>query len=145
MVFSNMPLVADCRDQSIDSFMKHMSDNVYGALRHSYYPILLLYQKYNFEVNILFQVVPNWIADDFSEIEDDEANEIFNQVLNSYSDYLTDFFVQIYQNGEDYKLVITHTKKYSESMVNDFKDTYMTILSNIINTDMSLDLSSTLK
>jgi thiamine monophosphate kinase len=89
--------------------------------------------------------VPNWIADDFSEIEDDEANEIFNQVLNSYSDYLTDFFVQIYQNGEDYKLVITHTKKYSESMVNDFKDTYMTILSNIINTDMSLDLSSTLK
>jgi hypothetical protein len=145
MTSNVMPLVADCKDRSINSFLEHMASNVYGALRHSYYPILLLYQKYDFEVNILFQLVPNWIADDFSEIKDNEAKEIINHVLSRYTDYLTEFFVQIYQNGDDYKLLITHSNKFSENMVKDFKDAYMSILSNIINSDLSSDLSSTLK
>ena len=52
MTSNVMPLVVECKNQSINSFMGHVADTVYGALRHSYYPILLLYQKYNFEVQI---------------------------------------------------------------------------------------------
>ena len=140
-----MPLVADCKDQSINSFMENMADTVYGISRHSYYPILLLYQKYNFEVNILFQFVPNWIADDFINVDDIDSGEIMNHVLNSYSDYLTEFFVQVYQIGDDYKLFITHSNKFSDKLVEDFKNMYITILSNIINSDISANLSDTLK
>lgn len=56
MTSNVIPLVADCKDQSIRAFMEYMVDNVYGITRHSYYPILLLYQKYNFEVNILVPI-----------------------------------------------------------------------------------------
>ena len=70
---------------------------------HSYYPILLLYQKHNFEVNILFPFVPNWIADDFSEdnvkIENINSEEIYNYILTEFSDFFTEFFVQVYQIG----------------------------------------------
>ena len=142
MTSNVMPVVADCRNQTIDSFMKNMADTVYGALRHSYYPILLLYQKYDFEVNILFQFVPNWIADDFTNTDDDETNEIINKVLDGYGDYLTEFFVQIYQNGDNYRMVIVNSNKYSKKMVDEFKDMYISVLSNIIKEDRDFELKN---
>ncbi|WP_407422907.1 amino acid adenylation domain-containing protein [Methanobrevibacter sp.] len=147
MTSNVMPLVADCNDRSINSFMKDMADAVYGISRHSYYPILLLYQKYNFEVNTLFQFVPNWIADDFDveDIDDIDTEEIMNYILDSYGDYITEFFVQIYQNGENYRILITNSNKFSNKLIEDFKDTYISILSNIINTDINSNLNSTLK
>ncbi|WP_296887371.1 non-ribosomal peptide synthetase [uncultured Methanobrevibacter sp.] len=148
MTSNVMPVVIDCKDQYINSYLQDVADTVYGVLRHSYYPILLLYQKYNFEVNILFHFVPNWIADDFTEdiieIEDINSEEITNYILNEYSDFLTEFFVEIYENGDDYTLFIVYSKKYSDEMVEDFKDMYITILSNIINEDLSSNLSDTL-
>lgn len=149
MTSNVMPMVIDCRDQSINSYVGDVADTVYGVLRHSYYPILLLYQKYDFEVNILFQYVPNWIADEFIEdvnsIKDMDSEEIMNYILNNFSDYLTELFVQVYQNGDDYTLFITHSNKYSDKLVEDFKNMFMSILSNIISADMSSDLSDTLK
>ena len=149
MTSNVMPMVIDCKDQSISSFMRNVSDIVYGVLRHNYYPILLLYQKYDFEVNILFQYVPNWVADDFTgdniKIENINSKEINKYILNNFSDYLTEFFVQVYQIGDDYKLFITHSNKFSDKLVEDFKNMYITILSNIINSDLSSNLSDTLK
>ena len=149
MTSNVMPMVIDCKDQSINSYVDDVADTVYGVLRYSYYPILLLYQKYDFEVNILFQYVPNWIADEFIEdvnsIKDIDSEEIMNYVLNNFSDYLTEFFVQVYQNSDDYTLFITHSNKYSDKLVDDFKNIFISILSNIINADISSDLSDTLK
>ena len=148
MTSNVMPLVADCKNRSINSFMEHMSHLVYGASRYSYYPILYLYQKYDFEVKVMFQFVPNWIADDIGSadtVEDINVEEISNQILNNYSDFLAELFVQIYQYGENYKILITNSNKYSSKMMKDFRDTYISILSNIINSDMSFNLSDTLK
>ncbi|WP_405295390.1 D-alanine--poly(phosphoribitol) ligase subunit DltA [Methanobrevibacter sp.] len=142
MTSNVMPIIADCKNQSISSFMEQMADTVYEALRYSYYPILLLYQKYNFEVNILFQFIPNWIIDDFNTIDDAESHEIYNKVINSFQDSLTEFLVQVYQNGTDYRLVFTNSNKYSDKMINDFKDVYISVLSKIINDDMSSNLNS---
>ena len=149
MTSNVMPIVINCKDQSINSYVEDVADTVYGVLRHSYYPILLLYQKYDFEVNILFQYVPNLISEDFVEdnveIENINSEEIYNYILSKFSDYLTEFFVQVYQIGDDYKLFITHSNKFSDKLVEDFKNMYITILSNIINADISSDLSDTLK
>lgn len=147
MTSNVMPVVIDCKDQSINSFTGDVADTVYGVLRHSYYPTFLLYQKYDFEIDILFQFVPNWIADDYDILEnsDDTGTEIVNHVLNDFNDFLAEFFVQVYQNGDDYRLIISHSNKYSQKMISDFKNTYTSILSNIINASLSSDLSTTLK
>lgn len=125
--------------------MEKMEDLIYGATRHSYYPILLLYQKYNFEVKILFQFVPNWISDEYNDIGDLDAEEIVNHVLNNYSDSLSEIFVQVYQTGDNYRLVFTNSKKYSNKMINEFKKTYISILSNINKADISSNLNDILK
>ena len=148
MTSNVMPLVADCKDRSINSFMEDMSDLVYGASRYSYYPLIHLYQKYDFEVKNMFQFVPNWIADDVGYVETVEGidvEELINQVFKDYSDFLAEFLVQIYQYGENYRLILTNSKRYSDYMINDFKDTFASVLSNIINADTSSNLSDTLK
>ena len=68
-----------------------------------------------------------------------------NQVFDSYSDFIADLFVQIYQYGGTYRLVISNSKMYSDKMMRDFKDTYLSILSNIIKMDVSSNLNNTLK
>lgn len=93
----------------------------------------------------MFQFVPNWIADDFNEIidiEDIDSEEIIKYILNNYNDYLTEFFFQIYQNGADYRFIIINSKKYPENMINEFVDTYISILTKIINSDMTSNLST---
>ncbi|WP_405294927.1 AMP-binding protein [Methanobrevibacter sp.] len=148
MTSNVMTLVADCKDRSINSFMEHMSHLVYGASRYSYYPAIFLHQDHDFEVNIMFQFVPNWIVDDieFADVvEGIDVDEFTNQVLDIYSDFLVDFGVQIYQYGETYRLIIINSNMYSDKMINDFKDIYISVLSNIINADMSSNLSDTLK
>ena len=141
MTSNVMPVVADCRNQRIDSYMNDMADSIYGALQHSYYPILLLYQKYNFEVDILFQLVPNWIADDFHNAGDGLAEEILDEVLERFSDNLAKLFVQIYQNGDEYRLILTHSNRYSERLMDDFRDAYISILSGIIGANPTSSLS----
>ena len=148
MTSNVMPLVADCKEQSVNSFMEHMSHIVYGASRYSYYPVIPLYQNYDFEVKIMFQFMPNWIADDMGyvgNIEGIDVGKIDNQILNNYSDYLADLFVQIYQNGEDYRIIISNSKKYSDKMIRDFKNMFMSILSSIIKLYMGSDITDTLK
>ena len=144
MTSNVMPLVIDCKDQSINSFMDYMADSVYGVVRHSYYPILLLFLKYNFEVKILFQYVPNWIVDEIKDIEDISASQITNEVLEAYGDFLTELLFQVFQEGDDYSLVIINSNRYSEKMINDLKDTFLSVLSNIIHSDMSSNLRDTL-
>ncbi|WP_296888834.1 non-ribosomal peptide synthetase [uncultured Methanobrevibacter sp.] len=146
MTINLMPIVIDCKNQSINSFIRDVSDTVYGVLRYSYYPTFLLYPKYNFERDILFHFVPNWIADDFDIIEnaDDVGTEIINNVLNDFNDFVTEFFVQVFQSGDDYRLIILHSNKYSQKMISEFKDIYLSILSNIINAPLDSDLNGTL-
>lgn len=144
MTSNVMPLVMDCQDQSINSYIENMANLIYDASRYSYYPILLLYQEYNFEVDILFQFIPNWIADEFDNLNDMPSNDIFNCVLNNFKDFIAEFFVQVNQNEDDYILVFMNSNKYSDKLIEDFKETFISVLSNIIKSDVSTDLSKTL-
>ena len=148
MTSNVMTLVADCKDRSINSFMEHMSHLVYGASRYSYYPAIFLHQDHDFEVKTMFQFVPNWIADDIESadvVEGTDVEELINQVFDSYSDFLVDFGVQIYQYGETYKLMIFNSNRYSDKMIKNFKDTYISVLSKIINAEMSSNLNDVFK
>nr|WP_296790122.1 non-ribosomal peptide synthetase [uncultured Methanobrevibacter sp.] len=141
MTSNVMPLLVDCSDQSVGSFMENVSDIIYGSMKYSYYPLLMLYQKYDIQIKIMFQFLPNWISEEIEDIEEISSSEIMDYVFGSYNDFLADLFVQVTQNGDDYKLLIINSKKYSDKMINDFKNIYMSILSDIINADMSSDLS----
>jgi hypothetical protein len=145
MTANVIPLVVDCQDRSINSYIENMANLIYGVSRYSYYPIFLLNHKYDFRVNILFQYVPNWILDESDDMDDIGFEEMFKRVLKNFNDFLTEFGVEIFQNGENYRLIFLNSNKYSDKMIEDFKETFISVLSNIIKADVSSDLSKTLK
>ena len=145
MTSNVMPLVLDCHDQSIESFVDYMSKMVFGVTRYSFYPILYLYLNYNFEVKTLFQYVPKWIADELTDIEDISSSEIVNTVLNSYDDFLTELFVQVHQTDDNYRLIIINSNKYSKESMQKLQDAFTTIISNIFDADKSSNISGLLK
>ena len=146
-----VPLLINCEDQSIESFLNHSSNIVYGATKYNYYPILLISKEYPIDFTVLFQYVPDSIVyDGFNDGDDsifssEIIDDIINDLLTSLDDLIAEFIVQLFQKGENYSLMIVNSNNYSDKMIKDFKNTYESVLSNIISTDMSSDLRSTLK
>ena len=146
-----VPLLIDCKDRSISSFIQNSSGIVYNVLKYNYYPIILISTKYGFDVDIIFQYVPEWISYDIVDNENigffssEGTGDIINDLLGSTDNLIAEFIVQMFQKGEDYSLMFVYSNEHSYKMVEDFADTYNRILSNIINADMSSDLSSILK
>ncbi len=147
-----VPLVINCRNQCIDSFMEHSSDMLYGALKYNYYPLILIYQKYGLDTpSVIFQFVPDWISYDIIKEQNEEdsssnlSNGVLDDIVSIVGELPIDFVVQIFQNGERYSMMIANSNKFSNKMIVDFKNIYCTILANIVHQDMTSDLSSTLK
>ena len=55
MFVNTLPLLVDCKNQDISSFVEYLSDMVYGVIRYNYYPFRLLAKKYGIKSDILFQ------------------------------------------------------------------------------------------
>ena len=146
MTSNVIPLLIDCQDQSINSFISKTSETVYKEVKYSYYPIFKLYQKYNFEVKILFQFLPDWVNTDiFSEEEDLPTLDIVNDIIKDYNDAIADFFVQIYQIDGEYIFTFFNSNKFSEELCTEFKDTFISVLNNIIHMNPKSNLSTVLK
>ena len=145
-------LLVDCKNQSIDSFVEHSSDVFYGATKYNFYPILSLYKKYGLDTpSIVFQYVPEWINYDGFKQQDDEGlssefgSDVLSDIVENIEELPIDFVVQIFQNGENYSIMIANSNKFSKEMIEDFTVTFESILSNIIHMGMESDLSSILK
>ena len=128
MFVNTLPLLVDCNNQDISSFMQYMSSLVYNVMKYNYYPFRLLTDEYNINSNIIFQFLPEWIK---NEVESD--NNIFmEETLNSQNDFITDFAVNLIQKGDSYNLNIIYSDKYSKDFVERFMETYKQILHEII-------------
>lgn len=146
-----VPLLINCENQSIDSFMEHSSNLIYGAIKYSFYPLLLLYQKYPLDTAIIFQYVPNWVNYDGikeknSEILSSEiVDDIVNDLVGNIDDLMANLVVQIFQKDDKYSIMFVNSNKYSDKMIKDFNDILTSILLNIIHSDMTSNLNSIFK
>lgn len=144
-----VPLLINCEDQSIKSFLEHSSNIIYGALKYDFYSVLLISKKYPLDVSVIFQYVPDWIA--YDGIKEDEKNEflsseisdnVIDSLLGDKDDLIAKFIVQIFQTDENYNMLIVNSNNYSEKMIKDFVDTFNLILSEIIHKESFSNISS---
>ena len=61
MFVNTLPLLVDCRNQEISSFLDSVSNTVYDAMRYNSYPFRLMAKEYGIDSGILFQFMPDWI------------------------------------------------------------------------------------
>ena len=135
MYVNTLPILVDCKNQSVSDFMNQMSDLVYDVMRHNYYSFRLLASEYELNTNILFQYLPDWIGSDEGYDIDEDNN------LEDMSDLITEFNVNVIQKGDEYSLHIMYSDKYSCDMIKSFAGTYKQILSQMICLDELSDIN----
>ncbi|WP_407432460.1 amino acid adenylation domain-containing protein, partial [Methanobrevibacter sp.] len=129
MFVNTLPLLVDCKNRDIHSFMEYVSRMVYGVMRHNYYPFRLLANKYGVDSNVLFQFIPDWIKNPESS---DSADVNKLEVSSEMNDFIADFEVNVIQKGKKYSLIINHSDKYASGFVSRFMESYKLILQDML-------------
>ncbi len=141
MFVNTLPLVADCKNQSITSFMEYISDLVYGVSSYNFYPYRLLAKDYDIHADILFQFMPDGIIENDLSSDEDIFNDMKNQIIEPTEDFISDLDVEIFQNEDNYSLEIKYSDKYSKNFIEVFANTYQMILQDILSVDNLSDIN----
>ena len=139
MFVNTLPLLVDCKNQDIGSFMDYISDMVYDVMRYNYYPFRLLANKYNIKSDIIFQFVPEWVFDN-NKFDDNIFASKEEDLLSNMSYLISDLSVEIIQKGNDYHLSVVYSGKYSSAFVNRFVQSYKFILNDMLHVKALTDI-----
>ena len=140
MFANTLPIIADCKNQNVGSFIEYMSDLIYTVMKYNYYPFRFLANEYDVNSNILFQYFPSWI--DLSE-DTDYIDEIYDDIVGEMGDVISDLIVQVVQEKDKYNISISYSDKYSPYLVQQLIDSYELILNDIIKVEKLSDINYT--
>ena len=139
MFVNTLPILADCKNQSVSTFINSMSDLIYSVMRYNYYPFRLLANEHDINANIIFQYRPDW----FNKYGNDDLSD--EDLIKDSQDMISDLSVIVNQKDDNYTINIVYSNKYSEKTINRIIDTYNLILSQIINVNNLSDIEYTAK
>ena len=127
MYVKTLPLVIDCENQEVNSYLKNSAKLINAAMKYDLYPFHILANEYDLNSNILFQY----------------SHEIFSTALNQNEfgfnvdemnhDLTNEFSFSIFNLGKDEMAIgIEFTEKYSRKFIEQFSKTYKTILEEML-------------
>ena len=137
MYVNTLPILVNCKNQNISSFMDYMSNLVYDVMKYNYYPFRLLIDKYNIDANIMFQYLPDWTMDTDNDNYNKNMEDI---ILGQMDDLIADFTAELIQKNENYKLQITYSNKYSSDFIEHFIESYKLILQEMLKVEKLGDI-----
>ena len=144
MFVNTLPLLVECKDQQISSFIDYMSDIIYGVMGYNYYPFRLLASKYDITSDILFQFKPDWFTKgDVTFIENTFDKNIRDGIIEDMNDFITDLEVDVVQKGSEYSLNIIYSDKYSRKFIEHIGESFKLILHDFVNADKLSDINYT--
>ncbi len=122
MFVNTLPVLFDCKDQDVSSFMNYSSDLIYGVMKHNYYPFRLLTKEYEINSNIIFQYISNWRGDNYRKD-------------NGFIGVLNDLVCDVTKKDNKYELNFIHSDRYSSQTIESIAQTYNLILQEMINVE----------
>ena len=144
MFVNTLPVLVDCKNQDIASFIEYMSDVIYGVIGYNYYPFRLLANEYDINSDILFQFKPDWfIKEDVMFSENEFDKKIREGIVDGMDDFITDLEVEVVQKGDEYSLMIFYSNKFSRDFIEHIGESFKLILHDFINVDRLSDINYT--
>ncbi len=130
-----LPIIADLRNQSVDSFLEGLSDMYYQLLQYNFYPIGMLAQDLGIKPMVVFQYFPDWISEagEDGRIQVDES--IVNEFVSRMGDYISDALVNLVQKGDRYTLQIFYSSYYTREIMENLAEAYQEMLARVIDCD----------
>ena len=120
MFVKTLPLLIDCKNQDIQSFVRYSSGLINSAMKYDLYSFRILTNDYDLNSDITFQY-----NHDLFKISDLDIQELKHDVVNDLS-----FFIQNIDNK--FEIKISFSDKYSKKFIKRFVDSYKLILEGMI-------------
>ena len=117
MFVNTLPLLVDCFDEEITSFISEVRELLLKELSYNFYPFRVLANKYNLNSSILFQYLPDI---------DDETEQPYN---------ISDLEFRVFKNNNEYSLKVIYSDEYSSEIIKKFVESYNIILNQILCVD----------
>lgn len=136
MFVNTLPLLVDCKNQDIASFVSQISELIRGVRKHNLYPYRILANEYDINSDVIFQYIPDWfVTDELTYTKNNFKNLISEGIVGDRNDLINPFSADVTKNGDKYTLNIMYSDKYSNELVSKFGETFKLILHDFIKVD----------
>ncbi|WP_407430979.1 AMP-binding protein [Methanobrevibacter sp.] len=140
MFVRTLPLLIDCKNQKIDSFLDYSSNLINSVMKYDLYPFRILAGEYDLNSDITFQYSHDLF---YSLINEEKPNykvsELKHDVIGDLSFYI--FNVEKDKMG----IRILYSEKFSKDFIEHFAESYKLILKEIMDADVLSDINYTPK
>ena len=139
MFVRTLPLLIDCKNQEVSSFLKDSSNLINSVMKYDLYPFRLLSHEYDLNSDILFQYSHNLFNNTFDDESDYKIKDLKHDVENDMAFYIF--------NLDDDKLgiKISFSKKFSKEFIEQFAISYKLILEGMIHANELSEINYTLE
>ena len=131
MFMRTLPILIDCENKSVESFLKNSAKLINSAMKYDMYPFRILANKYDLDSKIIFEYLPNILKnyDMFSveELKHDKNHDLFFSV-NNYG-------------ANEFIINASYSSKFSQEFIISFVDVYKRIVSDILNVELLSDIN----
>ena len=141
MYINTLPMLVDCKNQNVSSFVEDVSNLIYDVMKYNFYPFRLLVSEYNIDSHVIFNYLPEWINHrrDFDSTLMIEEEEL----IKNMNDLAADFHFELIKNDEKFVLRIIYSDRYSGDFVKRFSESYNLVLQEMICADSLKDMNYT--
>ena len=139
MFARTLPLLIDCKNQEIISFLKGSSNLINSVMKYDLYPFRVLSHEYDLNSDILFQYSHSLFNNAFDEESDFKIRDLNHDVENDMAFYVF--------NLEENKvgIKISYSEKFSKEFIERFAKSYKLILDGMIHSNELSEIDYTLE
>ena len=118
------PILVDCKNEDIKTYMNYFSDLVLNSMLNNVYPFRLLEKEFNLNNTVLFEY--NFDLNDVSDVENDII------IRNTFKDSFSEFFCVINDLDGGYVIHVNHADMFSSNTAAQFIRLYGRILTQML-------------
>ena len=124
MFVNTLPLIVDCCDNDVASFIGDVRDLIFNVFSYNFYPFRVLAQKFNINSSILFQYQP-----------------IFDEEINNQFFIVSDLAFRIFKKNNRYVVNVIYSSEFSSDTIRRFVKSYNMILNQLLSEDRLSDIN----
>ena len=130
MFVRTLPLIINCENQSVDSFLNYSSALINSAMKYDLYSYQNLANRYGIGSSILFQYAHD-IYDNFAN-----GNGLYESIEELDHNHVGDLSFFIFKHGENaLGIKVEYSSKYSYDLIMHFVESFEMILKDILKVD----------
>ena len=127
MFVRTLPLLMDCSNQNISSFLEYSSDLVSSVMKYDMYPFRLLANEYGLSSDILFQYSHNLF---YNAINKEEFGYCIDELEHDVLGDLSFFIFNVDENKMGIRIL--YSDKYSKEIIKRFADSFKLVLKEMM-------------